>query len=343
MPQEPVVLRRIFGTGFPCRNGDLPLFMRQPSVKKYKLSVDKAENPESRCLTKMLIYKKTFMRSYGYIRPDGARFNQSRRGNGNIAKNDTIARKLSIQNTCTKKYEMCYTTFMKSSESSEPVISPVYLRIAQDIALRIAQGELKENTKIYGRSVMSSEYGVSPETIRRALNLLADMDVVEIRQNSGAVILSSENARTYIEKFNEYTGTKALQKQLKKIVAEHTTLTKQMLDLVNSIAGSAERFSLINPLPNYDIEVPPTSPVIGKTVAELRFWQETGATIIAIRRDGKLILSPGPYIQILSGDTIIFVGDTLSTNAVHSFILQENQDQLNSCATNASSQIQAET
>ena len=44
------------------------------------------------------------------------------------------------------------------------VVTPVYLQIAVDIASRIARGEFKENTKIYGRSVMSSEYGVSPET-----------------------------------------------------------------------------------------------------------------------------------------------------------------------------------
>ena len=44
-----------------------------------------------------------------------------------------------------------------------------YARIALDIAQRISRGELKENTRIYGRSIMASEYGVSPETIRRAL------------------------------------------------------------------------------------------------------------------------------------------------------------------------------
>ena len=44
---------------------------------------------------------------------------------------------------------------------SEKVATPVYLRIALDIASRIARGEFKENSKIYGRSIMSSEYGVS--------------------------------------------------------------------------------------------------------------------------------------------------------------------------------------
>jgi DNA-binding GntR family transcriptional regulator len=55
---------------------------------------------------------------------------------------------------------------------------PQYLQIAQDLATRISKGKLEEGSTLYGRSVMSSEYNVSPETIRRALRLLADMKVV---------------------------------------------------------------------------------------------------------------------------------------------------------------------
>ena len=50
-----------------------------------------------------------------------------------------------------------------------------YLQIAVDVASRVAGGDLREGDRLYGRSVMASEYGVSPETIRRALRLLADM------------------------------------------------------------------------------------------------------------------------------------------------------------------------
>ena len=65
-----------------------------------------------------------------------------------------------------------------------------YLQIALDLATRIAQGELAEGSRIYGRSVLASEYGVSPETIRKALRLLADMKVVDVKPQSGAVAVS---------------------------------------------------------------------------------------------------------------------------------------------------------
>ena len=60
-----------------------------------------------------------------------------------------------------------------------------YTRIAISLAERIASGQLKEGDKLSGRSKLSPEYNVSPETIRRTLRLLADMKVVEVKEQSG--------------------------------------------------------------------------------------------------------------------------------------------------------------
>lgn len=51
---------------------------------------------------------------------------------------------------------------------------PQYMRIARSIAQRIADGELQEGEKLSGRSKLSSEYNVSPETIRKAVQVLQD-------------------------------------------------------------------------------------------------------------------------------------------------------------------------
>lgn len=44
---------------------------------------------------------------------------------------------------------------------------PQYMQIALSIAGRIAGGDVPEGAKISGRSKLSSEYNVSPETIRK--------------------------------------------------------------------------------------------------------------------------------------------------------------------------------
>ena len=202
----------------------------------------------------------------------------------------------------------------------ENIIAPVYSQIALDIALRITHGELAENTKIYGRSVMASEYGVSPETIRRALKLLEDMEIVETKHNSGSIIISAKNAKTYIERFGEQNDIRLMQKKLNNLLSKQEDLNDQISDIVDSIVRMNDKFSKTNPFQNHEIALPSNSSIIGRTLSDLNFWQETKATVIAIRRDNNIILSPGPYVLLEAEDTIIFIGDTISVLAVNEFI-----------------------
>ena len=49
--------------------------------------------------------------------------------------------------------------------------------------------------------------------------------------------------------------------------------------------------------------------LIGKSVSESKFWQNTQATIVAIRRKGELIISPGPYLKFEKDDNLLVVGE----------------------------------
>ena len=200
------------------------------------------------------------------------------------------------------------------------IVAPVYAQIALDIALRIAKGDLKENTKVYGRSIMSSEYSVSPETIRRAMKLLKDMHIVDIKQNSGAFVLSAENAKEYVAKFGEQNNIRSMQKKLINLIEQQKNTNQQIIDIADSILRINEKFSETNPFNNYEVVIPTNSGIIGHTLGELNFWQETRATVIAIRRGDQIILSPGPYVLFEAEDTIIFVGDISSIKAVTDFI-----------------------
>ena len=80
---------------------------------------------------------------------------------------------------------------------------PVYQQIAIDLANRIANDEFALESKIYGRSKLAGEYKVSPETIRRSMILLEDMNIVEVNQGSGIIVKSRNQAFKYIEKFKE--------------------------------------------------------------------------------------------------------------------------------------------
>ena len=192
-----------------------------------------------------------------------------------------------------------------------------YTRIAISLAERIASGQLKEGDKLSGRSKLSPEYNVSPETIRRTLRLLADMKVVEVKEQSGVYVLSADNASRYLHNFADPTDIRGKQQQLKELLVRQEHLNRQMAALCRDILDETSQTP--DALPNYYCRIPDDWPHSGTTVGALRFWQATGATIVAIRRGLSYIVSPGPYAELYAGDAVIFVGGVKAREAVSHF------------------------
>jgi len=186
------------------------------------------------------------------------------------------------------------------------VTSPVYAQIAFNIAKRIADGDLKEHTRIFGRSILSSEYGVSPETIRRSLRLLADMGIVEIRQNSGGIILSQEKAKQYILRFNEYMDIRGLQRKLRELMSEQEKTSREILSIADAIVYTNEKFHKYNLFQAYEAIVPSGSPLSGLKLTEVGFWQP--------------ILSPDPKLELQDMDKIVYIGNITTIDAMEAFL-----------------------
>ena len=185
----------------------------------------------------------------------------------------------------------------------------IYAKIALDIANRIASGEIPEGKRLSGRSLMSSEYGVSPETIRRACSLLEEMHVVEVYQNSGVLVRSRSHAIAYIEKHGDRDQIRTQLSRMRDLIDTHAQIERELFAITRSLIDSTERFAASNPFYTYECAVPENSPLIGKGLGDLQFWQETGATVIAIRREGSIILSPGPKLPIEPLDVLVLVGN----------------------------------
>lgn len=197
---------------------------------------------------------------------------------------------------------------------------PVYSKVALDIATKIAAGDLQEDTKFSGRSLMSTQYGVSQETIRRALNVLAEMGIVSIQQNSGAVVLSKQRAVDYIKKAQATSNMRSLKRELRNLIAERSRLDDRILDIVNQITDLNDRFTSSDPLRNYEFELSPYSKLVGKTIRESRFWQNTQTTIVAIISNGKTYLSPGPNAVFKAYDILVVAGTPKNLDLVRKYI-----------------------
>ena len=106
---------------------------------------------------------------------------------------------------------------------------PRYIKIAQDICGKILTGEFPEGTLLKGRSILGSMYNVSPETIRKALNLLEKEKVVEIKRGVGVYVDSVLHAQQFAESWKSKTLISNKYTELKNLLAEKKELDNMKL------------------------------------------------------------------------------------------------------------------
>lgn len=203
------------------------------------------------------------------------------------------------------------------------ISSPRYQQIAADVAAKIANNHYKVGDKIYARSSLASQYGVSAETARRAICILSDMNIVESTKGSGVIIQSRENAIKFIKQFQDIQTVNELKRDiiesLQRQSQENEAIENRIINLIDKI----DRFKTINPFIPYEITIEKNVLHIGKTLSEINFWHNTAATVIGIKHNDTLLMSPGPYSVLNVGDILYFVGDDNSYSRVHKFLYDE--------------------
>lgn len=199
---------------------------------------------------------------------------------------------------------------------------PVYEQVAIDIANRIYDGKFKIGEKIRGRSTLASEYNVSPETVRKAIKILEDVDIVQSTKGSGVIISSRENALTYIKRFSGLTSIKELEIQIRKLINEREKLDVQLNETVEKMIDFTGKLRHTNPLTPFEVEIRGTCSHIDQSISELKFWQNTGGTIVGIKRSDELILSPGPYASLQAEDVLLVIGDEKTHERVIHFLAE---------------------
>ena len=199
--------------------------------------------------------------------------------------------------------------------------TPRYLKIAQDICGKIMNGEYPEGTLLKGRSILGAAYGVSPETVRKALNLLEKEKVVSSKRGVGVFVESVLHAQQFASRWKSETQISAKYKNLEALLNEKKALDAKINDAIDDMKDSFT-YQTTEAVKFSQVEVPQNSWINGKTVGEVYFWNYTEATIVAvIGSDNIAKQSVGPDFVLHSGDRIIFVGkDNLTFDRVLSFL-----------------------
>lgn len=197
---------------------------------------------------------------------------------------------------------------------------PIYHKIALDIANKIHIGDIQEGSLLRGRSSLAGTYNVSPETIRRAMKVLEDLEVVCSVKGKGILVLSSEKACSFLNKNQNITNISSYRLNLQQLLASKAKLENEIVDNINKIIDYSSRLSNINPLVPFEFKITNECKFIGKTAGEIKFWQHTSATIVGVKRNGNLIVSPGPYIEFKENDILLVVGESSIHHSVPAFL-----------------------
>ncbi|CQR72000.1 potassium transporter peripheral membrane component [Sporomusa ovata DSM 2662] len=187
---------------------------------------------------------------------------------------------------------------------------PIFRAIALDVAQRIINSEFGEGSKISGRTLLAGHYNVSPETIRKAISLLKDEGVVDVSQGKEVTILSVEKSYDFIERYKSAESVYSLRQEIEILLREKRDLDVKLETVLTEIINYSDRLRNLTPYNPVEIAVTADAHITGQTISQLRLWQHTGATVVAIRRGTEIIISPGPNAVIKAYDKIVVVGDS---------------------------------
>ncbi|MDF2633170.1 MAG: TrkA-C domain protein [Pelosinus sp.] len=185
---------------------------------------------------------------------------------------------------------------------------PVYESIAMDVAERIINGEFSIGDKISGRTLLASQYNVSPETIRKAMGLLGQANVVAVSQGKEILVQSQEQAEEFLRHHLSMHSAYSLKQELEFLMEKKNEINHRFDEIIFQITRYTDRLRNLQPFNPVEVYVSENASAVGCSVAQLGLWQRTGATLIAIRRGMEVIISPGSGAILQAGDRLVVVG-----------------------------------
>lgn len=187
------------------------------------------------------------------------------------------------------------------------IIQPKYQQIAFELAKRITEGRYQEGQKLHARSTIATNFHVSPETARKAIIILSDLGVVDVRHGSGFFVASSEKAEKFVTQYQGVESITKIRKDINSLARQQQSEIKEMMGLLDDLLLQTERYQDDNQMLPFEIEV--GGDFVATTITDLNFWHNTGATVVALKSGSELIISPGPLALIKPKDFVYVVGN----------------------------------
>src|SRR5699024_7753754 len=147
------------------------------------------------------------------------------------------------------------------------------------------------------RSTLASNFNVSPETARKAVNVLVDLGIMEVQQGSGTYVVSRENAQLFVEKYKDVQSIQETRNEILESVDRQQEELNHFSHLLENLVIQTKKVHDFSPFIPYELDLTQEAQSLNKSISELNIWQKTGATIVGVQTTLEMILSPGPYTK----------------------------------------------
>ncbi|HYG58916.1 MAG TPA: TrkA C-terminal domain-containing protein [Symbiobacteriaceae bacterium] len=181
-----------------------------------------------------------------------------------------------------------------------------YEEIAQDLAGRIARGELAEGTKVLGRSSLAGQYQVSPETIRRAVAILTERGIVQPVTGSGIRVISRFAASEYLDSVRVRNTLEEGARELRHLLRQRSELDTKIESMVDRLLSHAT--GVFSSRHVEEVIIQPMAWAAGRSLQEIRLRSRSGATALAVTRGDMDQFSPPIDMRLQPGDIVTIVG-----------------------------------
>ncbi|MGX7078021.1 TrkA C-terminal domain-containing protein [Globicatella sanguinis] len=197
--------------------------------------------------------------------------------------------------------------------------TPAYQKISRTLIDRIASGYYQEGQKLSIRTDITSEFKVSPETARKAVNYLVKLDIMHSYHGSGTFVASKDRAVQYIKNNKDEIIIDQLHNEISQGLSEQQQTWKVFQDKVTQLIDYSYKMKLNNPFNPFEIYLDHNAKYLGKSIESLNLWPNTHATLVALERENELILSPNPKSQLKEKDVLYFIGEPQTIASVKTF------------------------
>ncbi len=182
-----------------------------------------------------------------------------------------------------------------------------YQTIAYEIAKRVVAYQLEVGDKLRGRSMLASEFNVSSETVRKAMRLLANLGVVEVKKRSGIYVISRRAAEMYVDQYRKQNESHLLFTDTLDLLEESERTHRLMKEHVKRLLETSKND--VFPFDFFTIRLEEDDAHLGETLKDLKFWNQTYGLVLAIEADGQLYQAPNPKMPLESGMVLYVLGD----------------------------------